>query len=61
MKILSIEDIEILIDSGMTITDLKAMSDMEIETILETITNHDKKQVRQSEEMYSIWGISPAF
>jgi hypothetical protein len=61
MKILSIEDIEILEDAGVTITDLKAMSDVEIETILGTMANYDQKRVRQSEEMYSIWGISPAF
>ena len=61
MRMLGSQDITLLMECGNTMNDIKSMSDQEIETILNSVQGHDDEKVRQAEQNYSIWGLSPAF
>ena len=59
MRMLGSEDIANLMEQGYTLMDIKAMSDLEIATVLRAV-DHDESEVRQTEQDYSIWGLTPA-
>ena len=59
-RILTSEDIAVLMENNCTMMDIKAMSYQEIDTILESVQDYDETKVKQAEQGYSIWGDTPA-
>jgi len=61
MKVLGTKELAELIECGYTMNDVKAMSDIEIMTVLSSIDNQSDETIRQAENSVNIWGLNPAF